>query len=264
MERTLVMVSKAAWPSALLGHPALLRLVHTVVQRQDWSHANSAPGEAHGGALVLADMEALAPLVEPAAPSPRAAWYVVGLWDRRLVHPQMAIDLHSWGVREFTSVDTVLRTEGLRGLLTKAYVGAHGVRVRQALLEKIDPRVRPRASKIFGAALEGIVCGERSVPALARRVFRSRSDLERFMRSAGLVPPSKFIQRTRLLLALQLRDDRTMREDAYRVLGFRSAGRLAQQFRAHFDLSIRDADALRQDPVLALLGGRTSRRCQDG
>lgn len=266
MEWTLVLVSEAAWPSALMRRRAFRRLVPMMMPVEDWLQATNALRQAQGGALVLADVEALAALNSRSRPPPAAAspWYVVGLWDGRPVHPQLAVDLHSWGVREFTSVDAVLGIDTLGSLLTKAAFGAHGLRIRQALLREVHPRVQAQVAEVFDAVLVGLVSGERSVPSLAKRLFRSRSSLERFMRRAGLVPPSKFIQRIRLVLATQLRDDPTMGDSACRVLGFRSSGRLRQQLRRHFIVSIGDAHVLHRDPALPLPVQRLSARPRDG
>jgi transcriptional regulator GlxA family with amidase domain len=167
--------------------------------------------------------------------------------------------LLEWGVDEFRHLGEMPAPATIRRLEVRAGIADSGARIREALCERIDPGKRAEVERIVDATLAGIVRRERSVPRLASRLYVSRSSLERFMRSAGLVPPSTFLIRTRLIVAALLRTDPRRRARAWSALGFYSSGHLSNQFRAHFGRTLMQTEgSCRNELVPELIGGLLS------
>ncbi len=164
------------------------------------------------------------------------------------------------GLGDLRPLGEILALATIRTLEVRARVAAYGARIERALLQRMDPGELATTKRIVDATLAGIVRRERSVRLLASRVFMSRSTLERSMRSAGLVPPSTFLIRTRLIVGTLLRADPMRRARAWDTPGFYSSGHLSNQFRAHFGRTLMEMNGRRSDEIASeLVGGLLAR-----
>lgn len=221
-----------------------------VVPAKEWGEVLKVAGRNRSGGLVLAGAVALRGLwnedhggfnFRPPA-RPGAAWHVTVVWPGQRADPTFVRRSREWGVGDHYGTDELLDRRTMERLLTRALLGAHGARIRTALLDRIEPERRAGVGPVVDAAVTGIICGERSVAALGRRVYLAESTLWRHMKGAGLTSPARFIQRVRVILAVLLRTDSASRERAWKTLGFGSPGHLSRRVRSHLGRSLRELD----------------------
>ncbi len=202
----------------------------TVTAATEWADVVRLAGESDGPGLILADHEALRAvwprdsdqdMFRPPARPPEG-WYVVSVRTARLVEPEIVLGLHRWGVREQLNESDLSCRRSLDRLVTRSVLGTQGARIRRALVGLIGPGERGEIVWVTDASLAGIARKDRSVAGLARRVHMSCPTLTRAMRRAGLVTPSRFIHRTRAILAVLLRQVPASRNRSWRTLGFGS------------------------------------------
>jgi AraC-like DNA-binding protein len=230
---------------------------------EDWTDVEEITKTERGG-LVLADFMALIglwpgkgtavpssparPLARsPARPLARSparppGWYVVAVREEPSprLDPNRILELRAWGVAEHCVLADLLEETTLRRLMTRTAFEVHGARLREALLKRVGLAARDEVEKVVDATLMGIARGDFTVETLASRMHMSKSTLGRHMRQAGLIAPQRFIQRTRVILAVLLRIDPARRAQTWRILGFSSPGHLASRVRSHLGCSLGD------------------------
>jgi AraC-like DNA-binding protein len=180
------------------------------------------------------------------------------------VETQAVLALQDWGVREFVRYDDIQCDRALAGLITRAALGTHVSRLKAALVQRVAPEVRDQVEWVLDAALAGVATQDRSVASLAKRVYMSPATLGRCMGAAGLITPSRFTQRVRVILALLLRTDPATRDRAWMTLGFGSPVHLSNRVRSHLgrpmgEFDQVDVEALLPDLVEGLLQGSSRR-----
>ncbi len=237
---------------------------------ESWSGADLLGSALHSAALVLADLDALLrlwsrrraqtsfrPLPRSPAPPPAQlparlplAWYVVGVWGGKPCNPVHVQQLLAWGLSDIRSANELSQRNVMRRVLVQAQLGGAAERLRGELLTRVTPEALPSAERIVDAALSTVATREFAPATFARRLHVSRSTLDRMMKRSGFVPPSAFLQRTRLILAVLLRIETGRRRAVEGNLGFASPSHLSHQLRRHFQRVLTDLE--RDDPVRSM------------